>query len=192
MRAFYYFGSYFTIIIGVAKRIVSFLVILLLIIIGFAHAFFIVLTPSESYDLNIPTYNDDPNNPWNLVTKYQSISPDGTISSNPVFIQQPDSNSNQFSTYRSLLIAMLTGDPSALGSWTYKENPLMTFLLTMFSFLIVVYLMNLFIGLLNLAIEENQTHSLYLLQKAKILAEIELFLLLPYQRRSNRWFPKMM
>ncbi|CAG8498060.1 883_t:CDS:2 [Funneliformis caledonium] len=191
LRAIDYFGSNFTIIIGVAKRIFSFLLILLLIIIGFAHAFFIILTPKEDYNLIVPSNNDDPNNPWNLVTKYQSVS-NGKILSETAFSQQPDSKSNQFTTYKTSLLAMylfLTGDSSAISSWTYQENPFLTVLLIMFSFLVVVYLMNLFIGLLNLEIEGNRTHFLFVLQKAKVLAEIELFYLFPNQRRWNHWFP---
>ncbi|CAI2177716.1 20406_t:CDS:2 [Funneliformis geosporum] len=192
LRALDYFGSNLTIIVGVAKRILSFFLILLIIIIGFAHAFFIILTPNNSYDLDVPDQDDDPNNPWNLVTEYHSVSPNGEINPKTTFIQRPDSNSNLFSTYPTSLLAMylfLTGDSSSLGSWSYQENPFMTILLVMFSFLIVVYLMNLFIGLLNLEIEGNRTHFLFILQKAKIVAEIELFLLLPNQRRWRHWFP---
>ncbi|CAG8701905.1 4780_t:CDS:2 [Funneliformis caledonium] len=194
LRALDYFGSNLTIIVGVAKRILSFLLILLIIIIGFAHAFFIILTPNHDYDLNVPVKDDDPNNPWNLVTEYQSVTPNGDISPETTFIQRPDSKLNLFSTYSTSLMAMylfLTGDYSSLGSWSYQENPFMTILLVMFSFLIVVYLMNLFIGLLNLEIEGNRTHFLFILQKAKIVAEIELFLLLPNQRRWRHWFPDM-
>ncbi|CAG8559776.1 5226_t:CDS:2, partial [Funneliformis caledonium] len=194
LRALDYFGSHFTIIVGVARRILSFLLILFLFLIGFAHAFYIILTPNEIYDMNHPVKNDDPNNPWNLVDQYQSVSPDNTISSEIAYIKQPDSNVNQFATYKTSLLAMylfLTGDPSALSSWTYMENPFMTILLIMFSCLIVVYLMNLFIGLLNLEIEQNKTHCLFMLRKAKVLAEIELFLLLPNQRRWQHWFPDL-
>ncbi|CAI2186409.1 6855_t:CDS:2 [Funneliformis geosporum] len=192
LRALDYFGSNFTIIVGVARRIFSFLLILFLILIGFAHAFYIILTPNEIYDMNRPVMNDDPNNPWNLVDKYQSVSPDG---SEIVYSKLPDSNVNQFATYKTSLLAMylfLTGDSSALGAWTYLENPFMTILLTMFSCLIVVYLMNLFIGLLNLEIEKNKTHCLFMLRKAKVLVEIELFLLLPNQRRWSHWFPDLL
>ncbi|CAI2182712.1 7008_t:CDS:2, partial [Funneliformis geosporum] len=38
-------------------------------------------------------------------------------------------------------------------------------------------------------IEGSRTHFLFMLQKSKILAEIELFLLLPNQRRWQQWFP---
>ncbi|CAI2182471.1 9742_t:CDS:2 [Funneliformis geosporum] len=192
LRAFKYFGSYFTIITGVAKRIFFFLIILFLIIISFALAFYILLTPDKNYDFEKLDRSLDQNNPWNLVNKYQWITSDDKIGE--ILIQQPDSNTNQFSSYPTSLFAMylfLTGDSSAFGAWSYQDNPFMTILLTMFSFLIVVYLMNLFIGLLNLEIEVNRAHSLVLLQKAKILAEIELFFLFPNQRRWNHWFPEV-
>ncbi|GBB84052.1 hypothetical protein RclHR1_01070002 [Rhizophagus clarus] len=54
-----------------------------------------------------------------------------------------------------------------------------------FSLVVVVYLMNLFIGLLNMAIETDNDRASYLAQKALILIEIELFYLLPHQRRWN-------
>jgi hypothetical protein len=64
--------------------------------------------------------------------------------------------------------------------------------MAIFSFLIVIYLMNLFIGLLNMAIEEDNERSSYLAQKAEVIAEIELFYLLPHQRRWRTWFPEVM
>ncbi|CAI2200787.1 11229_t:CDS:1, partial [Funneliformis geosporum] len=83
----------------------------------------------------------------------------------------------------------LTGDPSALGSCSYMENQFLTLLTIIFSFLVVIYLMNLFIGLLNLEIEKNKTHSKFMLRKARLLAEIELYFLLPNQRRWRHWLP---
>src|SRR5580698_4049258 len=65
-RAFEYFGVYFAIIISVAKQIISFLVVLFVIIIGFAHAFYILLIPRSDFSLDGGTINDEPNNPWNL------------------------------------------------------------------------------------------------------------------------------
>ncbi|PKC67994.1 hypothetical protein RhiirA1_417430 [Rhizophagus irregularis] len=51
--------------------------------------------------------------------------------------------------------------------------------------------MNLLIGLLSNAIEEDNNRVSYLMQKAEILAEIELFYLLPHQRRWQTWFPEV-
>ncbi|CAI2178311.1 1891_t:CDS:2, partial [Funneliformis geosporum] len=104
----------------------------------------------------------------------------------------PDKNTNMFSDYGTSLFAIylfLTGDASALTPWPYKDNKTLVILMVAFSFIVVVYLMNLFIGLLNIEIEKDNNRVSYLLQKAKILAEIELFYLLPHQRRWKSWFP---
>ena len=114
-RAFEYFGVYFAIIISVGKKIFSFLLVLFIIIISFAHAFYILLSPKsdfsfEQYNTN---NNDDPNNPWNLVPSYsQIIDNDGNINSNPFMFQIPDKNTNMFIDIRTSLFAMylfLTG-----------------------------------------------------------------------------------
>ncbi|GES83324.1 hypothetical protein GLOIN_2v1874127 [Rhizophagus clarus] len=194
-RVFESFGVYFAIIISVAKQIISFLVVLFIIIISFAHAFYILLSPKEidfSFDKRI--INNDPNNPWNIAPTYSKVLDDGTIDSNPFIIQPPNENTNMFIDYGTALFAMykfLTGDSSALSNWPYLNNPSLVILIVLFSLLIVVYLMNLFIGLLNIAIDEDNDRVSYLVQKAKILAEIELFYLLPHQRRKETWFPEV-
>ncbi|CAB5362086.1 unnamed protein product [Rhizophagus irregularis] len=85
----------------------------------------------------------------------------------------------------------LAGDSSALSNWSYADNPSIAILIVLFSLLVVVYLMNLLIGLLNIAIEEDNNRVSYLIQKAEILAEIEIFYLLPHQKRWQTWFPKV-
>ncbi|PKY49190.1 hypothetical protein RhiirA4_465057, partial [Rhizophagus irregularis] len=188
--AFEYFGVYFAIIISVGKKIFSFLIVLFIIIISFAHAFYILLLPRSEFSLDHNTNNDDPNNPWNLASSYS----DGNINSKPLMIQIPDKNTNMFIDIRTSLFAiylLLIGDSSALSNWQYADNPSIAILIVLFSLLIVVYLMNLLIGLLNNAIEEDNNRVSYLIQKAEILAEIELFYLLPHQRRWRTWFPKV-
>ncbi|POG63086.1 hypothetical protein GLOIN_2v1846113 [Rhizophagus irregularis DAOM 181602=DAOM 197198] len=140
------------------------------------------------------TNNNDPNNPWNLASTYSKVLDDGTIDSNPYIIQPPNENTNMFIDYRTAIFAVylfLTGDSSSLTNWTYMNNPSLVILIVLFSFLIVVYLMNLFIGLLNLEIDKSNDRVFLLIQKAKILAEIELFYLLPNQRRLEKWFPEV-
>ncbi|EXX70462.1 hypothetical protein RirG_087150 [Rhizophagus irregularis DAOM 197198w] len=194
-RAFEYFGVYFAIIISVGKKIFSFIIVIFIIIISFAHAFYILLSPKSEFSLE-HTNNDDPNNPWNLAPSYsQVIDNDGNINSNPFMIQTPDKNTNMFIDIRTSLFAIylfLAGDSSALSNWSYADNPSIAILIVLFSLLVVVYLMNLLIGLLNNAIEEDNNRVSYLLQKAEILAEIELFYLLPHQRRWETWFPEVM
>ncbi|RGB32851.1 hypothetical protein C1646_743692 [Rhizophagus diaphanus] len=193
-RAFESFGVYFTIIISVAKKIASFVVVLLIIIIGFAHAFYILLSPETkiSFETYTNTSINDLNNPWNLVPTYIQVYEDGTTNSNSFIIQKPDGNTNMFTNFKMALFAVylfLTGDSRALSNWTYNDNSTLAILVVLFSLLIVVYLMNLFIGLLNIAIEKDKVS--YLIQKAEIIAEIELFYLLPHQRRWYAWFPEV-
>ncbi|RIA98452.1 hypothetical protein C1645_731671 [Glomus cerebriforme] len=191
-RAFGIFGIYFAIIIGVGRRIYSFLFILFLIIISFAHSFLILLKPKFKFSENDQGDLNDPNNPWVLTTKYHQISEDGTINSNAILVQEPDENTNLFSSFADSLLAVylfLIGDKNSLDAWTPKDNKVMIVLMVIFTFVIVVYLMNLFIGLLNNAIEKDNDRAFYLAQKAEILKDIELFYLLPYQRRKVDWFP---
>ncbi|PKY17426.1 hypothetical protein RhiirB3_467953 [Rhizophagus irregularis] len=126
---------------------------------------------------------------WNLFVFNNEIT-----DPNQFMMEQPNENTNMFTDYGTSLFAMylfLTGDSSVLSNWSYKNNPPLVILMVSFSFLIVVYLMNLFIGLLNMAIEKDKDRVSYLIQKAEILAEIELFYLLPYQRRWQTWFPEV-
>ncbi|EXX66833.1 hypothetical protein RirG_120010 [Rhizophagus irregularis DAOM 197198w] len=165
-------------------------------ILVFAHAFFILLSPKSEFSLKQYTNNDDPNNPWNLAPSYSQVTDnDGNINSNPfTIIQTPDKNTNMFIDIRTSLFAIylfLAGDSSALSNWSYADNPSIAILIVLFSLLVVVYLMNLLIGLLNNAIEEDNNRVSYLIQKAEILAEIELFYLLPHQRRWQEWFPEV-
>ncbi|PKY18722.1 hypothetical protein RhiirB3_492244 [Rhizophagus irregularis] len=146
---------------------------------------------NRSVNINDPNIND-PNNPWKLAPTYNQIFENGT--NNPFLIQPPNENTNMFIDFKTSLFTMykfLTGDPSALSNWTYLNNPPLVILIVLFSFLIVVYLMNLFIGLLNNAINKDYNRVSYLVQKAEILAEIELFYLLPHQRRWKEWFPEV-
>ncbi|PKY38559.1 hypothetical protein RhiirA4_451568 [Rhizophagus irregularis] len=182
-RVFKSYGIYFAIILGVAKTVYPFLVVLFFIVLGYAQAFFIVLRSNS--------INDD-NDPRNLATKYDFVNPDGTISNTTTIIQDPDSNTNLFNWFPTSLLAvynLLTGDSGSLSLFTYRERSIMTILLVTFTFFTVIYLMNLFIGLLNLAIDDFNKKEEFLLQKAQIIMEIELFYLLPWQRNNKKWFP---
>ncbi|CAJ0892903.1 7637_t:CDS:2 [Entrophospora sp. SA101] len=152
--------------------------------------------PIEEFDINKPTTNDDDNNPWNLVNKYSAYFADNdSYSQYPYFIQQPDETTNMFARYNTSMLAMynfLAGDNGAFGPWPLQDDPYLAFLFVVFSFVVVVYLMNLFIGLLSNAIEENNSQEVFLSQKAKIITEIELFYLLPNQRRWKNWFPEIL
>ncbi|RIB21701.1 hypothetical protein C2G38_1072007 [Gigaspora rosea] len=102
-------------------------------------------------------------------------------------------NTNMFANLDTALLAvymMLTGNSFSVSNWSLAENITLTILIILFSFFTTIYLMNLFIGLLSNFIGETNKKELFLLQRAKILSEIELFYMLPYQRRKNNWFPE--
>ncbi len=112
-RAFESFGIYFAIIIGVAKRVISFLFIILIIILGFAHAFFILLKPKSNFSESDQGDLNDPNNSWQLTKKYHQISEDGNITTKATLIEEPDKNTNLFSNYPNSLLSIylfLTGN----------------------------------------------------------------------------------
>ena len=105
-RAFQSFEKYFIIITNVIKIVYPFGIFLFVIILGFAHAFFILLRSMNNSSLDHPVFNGDDNNPWNLVTKYNSVNSDGTINPNPILIQSPDTNTNMFNWFPTSLLAV--------------------------------------------------------------------------------------
>ncbi|PKY57319.1 hypothetical protein RhiirA4_509646 [Rhizophagus irregularis] len=135
--------------------------------------------------------------PFQQICVYQDDSKNndhGNILNNTTtLIQPPNSNTNLFNWFPTSLLAVykiITGDSGSLSPWTFRENPTMTVLLVAFTFFTVIYLMNLFIGLLNLAIGDYNKEEEFLLQKAQIIMEIELFYMLPWQKHNNKeWFP---
>ncbi|EXX50213.1 hypothetical protein RirG_273010 [Rhizophagus irregularis DAOM 197198w] len=80
----------------------------------------------------------------------------------------------------------MTGDTTNLE---FQKNPELIVIWISFSVFTVIYLLNLFIGLLNEEIQKIDKKTLFLHQRAEILAEIELFNLFPSQRRLKSWFP---
>ncbi|KAF0522450.1 transient receptor potential cation channel subfamily a member 1-like [Gigaspora margarita] len=189
-RVLQYFGTYFAIMIGVAQKIFSFLVVLGILVLAFAHSLHILLRPTTKYSYNQPSYTDDSNNPWNLVSTYQFISSNSTVEGSSL-VEIPDDNTNMFALFSTSLLAvyfMLTGDSSAVSSWVYKNNWMLVFLMVIFSFFTTIYLLNLFITLLGAAVDETNNEESFLHLKCEILSEIELFWMLPYQRRKKNWF----
>ncbi|KAF0536477.1 transient receptor potential cation channel subfamily a member 1 [Gigaspora margarita] len=158
LRAFetYNVGLYLAIMAGVVSRVFTYLLILGIIIIGFAHSFYILLqSSSESRN-------------------------------------STDVNTNLYSYFDTSLLAvylLMIGDDSSLSAWDYRDNPILVVLMITFSIFTILFMLNLFIGLLSNAIQDHDNRAAFLLQKAKILAEIELFYLFPQQRRWRHWFP---
>ncbi|GBC16149.2 hypothetical protein GLOIN_2v1731430 [Rhizophagus irregularis DAOM 181602=DAOM 197198] len=195
-RAFEYFSIIFAIMFGVAKRVLPFLSVLAIIVASFAHAFFLLLHPQNLIDSLSAQNPNDPNNPWTLSNTYNQTDENGNIL-NESLIQIPSENTNLFYSYPTSLLAtylFLIGNQNSFSPWSPKptiENAILFILMTVFSFIIVIYLMNLIIGLLGDEIKKNNDDALYYVQKAEIIAEIELFYLLPHQRRWRTWFPEI-
>ncbi|CAG8502841.1 8149_t:CDS:2 [Funneliformis mosseae] len=171
-RAFEPFGVYFAIMLGVARKIFSFLFILVLITLSFAHAFMLLLKPKSPFIEEDLGDINEPNNPWNLTDRFFQVFSDGKINRNMTLFKVPDEYTNLFSNYPNSLLAMsifLTGDGSLFNRWPPEDNKTMIALMIIYSFIIVVFLMNLLIGLLNMAIEEDNDRVTYTVQKAEKL-----------------------
>src|SRR4051812_16383905 len=111
-RVFKSYGRYFAIIISVARKVYFFLIVFLAIIMmSFAHAFYIILSPESPYSLDeYNPDNKDPNDPWNIVPSFQVFN--NSVNTNLTIIQVPDENTNMFRDYRTALFAVssfLTG-----------------------------------------------------------------------------------
>ncbi|KAF0412822.1 transient receptor potential cation channel subfamily a member 1-like [Gigaspora margarita] len=106
-----------------------------------------------------------------------------------------DFNINMFAQFGSAVIAsyymMLTGDSTPISSWISNENIMIMFLMLIVSFFLLIYLMNLFIGILSNLISNEDSYVTYLTLKSEILEEIELLYMLPHQRRKENWFPSV-
>ncbi|CAG8450613.1 5247_t:CDS:2 [Paraglomus occultum] len=160
---------------------------------GFAHALFVLLKPEPGSSWETPSSpdNNDPNDPWKLTTTLATTLDNGTIVNGTSLVVKPDENTNVYTWFNTSLLGaykFLVGDWSSVANWGPNDNPLLVVMTVLFSFFVVIYLMNLFIGLLNNAINTYHEYASYLAQKAEVLAEIELFYLTPSQRRSE-WFP---
>ena len=107
LHAFERIGYYIVIAVIVGKRITIIFLGLFFILVCYAHAFFVLLKPRQTYSLDEPppVDNNDPNNPWKLTDKFVQILEDGTIQSNPSFVQVPDANTNLFIDFRTSVLS---------------------------------------------------------------------------------------
>ncbi|CAG8451582.1 10559_t:CDS:2, partial [Scutellospora calospora] len=81
-------------------------------------------------------------------------------------------------------------DLTPISSWISTENTTIMVLMILISFFTLIYLMNLFIGIISNLIRDKDIRNIsYLILIAEILNEVELFYMLPHQRRKENWFP---
>jgi hypothetical protein len=84
----------------------------MVILISFAYAFYILLSPKTNYPLNERVVNNDPNNPWNLASTYQVFENETSTNPSLFMLQTPDDNTNMFTSFSTSLFAtclLLTG-----------------------------------------------------------------------------------
>ncbi|RIB19686.1 hypothetical protein C2G38_1247405 [Gigaspora rosea] len=159
-----YFGIYLTMIMKTADKVISFFIVFGLFALALAHSLHLMLGPGSE--------------------KSQDISTDST---------------DMFAEFGSAMVVsyymMLTGDKNPISAWVTTENSeivMIMLLMIIISFFMLIYLMNLFIGILSNLISSSDSRVDYLALKGEIIEEIELFYMLPHQRRKENWFPFVM
>ncbi|CAG8439570.1 1876_t:CDS:2 [Dentiscutata heterogama] len=84
---------------------IKFLLYFRIMVLAFAHSLHLLLRPTSEYSYDQPSYTDDVNNPWNLVSTYKFISSNGTIDKSSL-IETPDENTNLFSLFSTSILAV--------------------------------------------------------------------------------------
>lgn len=96
LRVFKSFGIYFAIIIGVPKKVFPFLVVLLFVFLGFAHAFFTLLRATDPSSDSSSTSNPSP-----------TSNPSSTLNSTPTSnSSSTDDNKDKFNEFGSSLLTI--------------------------------------------------------------------------------------
>ena len=67
-----------------------------------------------------------------------------------------------------LFILLSIGDKSALSDWSYEQNPSLIILMVSFTFVTVIYLLNVFIGLFTEVIKDDTLEASQLILKAEV------------------------
>ncbi|KAF0534064.1 hypothetical protein F8M41_010236 [Gigaspora margarita] len=150
------------------------------VILGFWHLFFEIR--QFIYSLYFSSI-------WNYFDLAAIISTTATS----IYWLRNDSNINMFAQFGSAIIAlyymMITGDSTPISTWISNENIVIMILMIIVSFFMLIYLMNLFIGILSDLISNEDNEIAYWALKNEIIEEIELLYMLPHQRRKENWFP---
>lgn len=60
----------------------------------------------------------------------------------------------------------MIGDTSSLSNWPYEKNPSLMILMILFTFIMTIYILNVFITLFGEAMKDGDS---YLLRKAEVI-----------------------
>ncbi|CAG8728881.1 8125_t:CDS:2, partial [Racocetra persica] len=133
-----------------------------ILVLAFAHSLHLLLRPVSEYSYDQPSNTNDANNPWSLVPTYKFVSSNGSVGESSI-IKTPDDNTNLFTMFSTSILAVY-------------------FMLTGDSSAISSWD----------AINQTYNEESFLHLRGEILAEIELFWMLPHQRRKKTWFPEIL
>ena len=116
-----------TIIFGVIKQVFSFLVILGIMVIGFAHALFVLLKPESGTSWETPSSpdNGDPNDPWKLTASLTTVLDNGTVVNGTSLVVKPDENTNVYTWFNTSLLGaykFLVGNVNGLGCLVFLTS----------------------------------------------------------------------
>ncbi|RHZ44801.1 hypothetical protein Glove_709g65 [Diversispora epigaea] len=160
-RAFSGPGKFIVIVVQIVKRISLMIITLAFIVASFANALFVLLRDDQVME-RLKKENEGIENEW---TNYLS---------------------SIFATWKFLGIGW--------DSITVFENKWsISVMMVLFSFLTVIVLLNVLIGFITEVFSGNLQvgHQIWLRQRAEIIAEVEIFLLLPFERQRSDWFPRL-
>ncbi|CAG8503339.1 7952_t:CDS:2 [Acaulospora morrowiae] len=180
-RAFAGPGKFIAILIEIGKKIITLIMTLAVIVIGFANALFVLLRNVDPNDI-VNTYNGSISNS------------SGGVVGNLTIQQDIRSDTNQWTRFDSALFATY----KFLGiGWESVTNIEPTWslnlMMLLFSFVTVIIILNVLIGLITeVFVGSLQVgRQAWLRQRAELIAELELFSLTPKDRQKSDWFPHL-
>ncbi|CAB4378825.1 unnamed protein product [Rhizophagus irregularis] len=181
-RAFAGPGKFIAIVIEIGKKIITLFVTLFVFILGFANALFVLLRDIQPLDI-VQEYNG------NIIDQNT-----GQITANVSLFQTPQENTNMWERFDYSILATYF----FLGiGWdsvtTFNPDPALYAMMVLFSFVAVIILLNILIGLITEVFSGSLLvgRQAWLRQRAELIAELELFMLSPSQRQHPDWFPHL-
>ncbi|KAL1920392.1 uncharacterized protein VTP21DRAFT_769 [Calcarisporiella thermophila] len=182
LRVLHFFGIFIGIITQVFQRIASFLVVLLIILLAFSHAFYLLLKDIK----NQPTIS--------TISLTNDSSNRGILRGNITQVSDTASGENHFdfwfdalrSTYNFLLGQYETLDP-------FDDNMTVVILKVLFSFSTAIVLLNVLIALINgvYKVSEKEAEQTWMRNITRWLAQTELYTLTPGMRQNESLFPEL-
>ncbi|CAG8638560.1 9555_t:CDS:2, partial [Acaulospora morrowiae] len=175
-------GKFIAIVIEIIKQISLLVVTLAAIVMIFANSLFVLLRDTDPQDL-VSQYSGSVTNSTN-----------GEAIGSITLTETPSDSTNIWVRLDWSMLATY----SFLGiGWdgvsAFEPTLPLSIMKIMFSFLAVILLLNVLIGLITYVFSDGLqvARQAFLRQRAELIAEIELFILTPAQRQEIDWFPHL-